>query len=217
MFAERYRAAFESLGLPLRPKDGLKPESLEHIKLEGLHLPLALREFFLVAGNEAVLNQSFNRLIAPQDVFVEAGRIIFMEENQAVVYWGVRPDGSENPVVEQGINVEGKPIEWHSEGGGCAGFLEAMLYWQASFGGGLKYPVQAQVGPDFRASLEQGFRFVGQVSEIRAFARDGCAITFLKWFDDADATQTWRVFAGFSKKKLQTAVGKELDLIWEEY
>jgi hypothetical protein len=217
MFANRYRAAFESLGLPLRPKHALKPDSLEHFKLEGLVLPNALRDYYLVAGNEETLNHSFNRLLAPEDVFVESGRIVFMEENQGVVYWGIKADGiDENPVVEQGINIEGKPIEWHSENTDCAEFLEAMLYWQASFGGGLKYPVQAGVSPDFKAKLEQDFRVVGKIGEMHAFARDGCAITFLKWFDDADSIQTWRVFAGFAKKKFQTAIGKELGLIWEE-
>jgi hypothetical protein len=211
MFAERYRAAFESLGLPLRPEDALKPASLENIKLEGFHLPLALREFYLVAGNEVVLNQSFNRLLAPEKIFVESGRIVFMEENQGVVYWGIKPDGSENPIVEQGINIEGKAIEWHSEDTDSAGFLEAMLCWQASFGGGLKYPVQAGVSPDFKAKLEHDFRVVGKIGEMHAFARDGCAITFLKWFDDE-----YRVFAGFAKKKFQTAIGKQLGLIWEE-
>jgi hypothetical protein len=211
MFAERYRAAFASLGVPLRPKDVLKPESLEHLKLEGLVLPKALRDYYLVAGNEETLNHSFNRLLAPENVFVESGRIVFMEENQGVVYWGIKPDGSENPTVEQGINIEGKPIEWHSEDTDCAEFLEVMLCWQASFGGGLKYPVQAGVSPDFKATLERDFRVVGRIGEMHAFARDGCAITFLKWFDDE-----YRVFAGFSKKKFQTAVGKELGLIWEE-
>lgn len=216
MVAERYRAAFQSLGLPLRPKDGLKPESLEGIKLEGLVWPVALRDYYLVAGNEETLNQSFNRLLEPKDIFVDAGRIVFMEENQGVVYWGVKADGMiENPIVEQGVNIEGKAIEWHSEGSDCAGFLEAMLYWQASFGGGLKYPVQAQVGPDFKLRLEQDFRFAGKIGEMHAFARDGCAITFLKWFDQG-AGDEFRVFAGFTKKKLQTALGKELGLIWEE-
>jgi hypothetical protein len=211
MYAERYRAAFGSLGFPLRQPDGLKTEALKLMNLEGVHLPFALHEYFLVAGNEAVLNQSFNRLLEPRSVFVDAGRIVFMEENQGVVYWGIKPDGTDNPVVEQGLNIEGKAIEWHSEDTDCAGFLEAMLYWQAGFGGGLKYPVQASVDPDFAARLEASFRFVGRIGEMQAFARDGCAITFLKWFDDE-----YRVFAGFSKKKLQTAVGQELGLIWEE-
>jgi hypothetical protein len=212
MFAERYRAAFESLGLPLRSKDALKPESLENLKLEGLVLPDALRYYYLVAGNEETLNHSFNRLLAPEDVFIDSGRIVFMEENQGVVYWGIKANGmDENPIVEQGINVEGEPIEWHSEDTTCAEFLEAMLYWQASFGGGLKYPVQAGVDADFKARLEQDFRAVGKIGEMHAFAQDGCAITFLKWFDDE-----YRVFAGFSKKKVQTAIGKELGLVWEE-
>jgi hypothetical protein len=211
MFANRYRAAFESLGLPLRPKDALKPDSLKNLKLEGLVLPNALRDYYLVAGSEETLNHSFNRLLAPKNGFVDSGRIVFMEENQTVVYWGIRPDGSENPTVEQGINIEGKPIEWHSEDTDCAEFLETNLYWQASFGGGLKYLVQAGVSPDFKAKLEQNFRVVGKIGEMHAFARDGCAITFLKWFDDE-----YRVFAGFAKKKFQTAIGKELGLIWEE-
>jgi hypothetical protein len=211
MFTERYRAAFESLGLPLRPKDALKPEALESMKLEGLSLPQALRDYYLVAGNEVTLNHSFNRLLSPEAVFVESGRIVFMEENQAVVYWGIQPDGTDTPMVEQGVNVQNKEIEWHSEDTDCAGFLEAMLYWQASFGGGLKYPVQAGVSQNFISKFESGFRYVGRIGEMQAFARDGCAITFLKWFDDE-----YRVFAGFSKKKFQTVAGKELGLIWEE-
>jgi hypothetical protein len=216
MFTERYRAAFESLGLPLRRKDSIDAATLERINLEGLLLPSALRDYHLVAGNEETLNHSFNRLLAPEDVFVDAGRIVFMEENQGVVYWGIKPDGSENPPVEQGAFVENAPLDWHSEGTDCAGFLEANLCWQASFGGGLKYPVQAQVGADFILKLEQHFRAVGRIGEMQAFAREGCAISFLKWFDDADSTPTWRIFAGFSKKKFQTAVGKELGLVWEE-
>jgi hypothetical protein len=211
MFTERYRAAFESLGLPLRRKDGIDAATLERINLGGLVLPDALREYYLVAGNEATLNHSFNRLLAPEDVFVDAGRIVFMEENQGVVYWGIRPDDSANPTVEQGVVAQSAPLEWHSEGTDCAGFLEANLCWQASFGGGLKYPVQAGVDFDLKATLEHDFRVVGKIGEMHAFARDGCAITFLKWFDDE-----YRVFAGFAKKKFQTAIGKQLGLIWEE-
>jgi hypothetical protein len=52
---------------------------------------------------EKLLNQCYNRLLAPAEVFVESGRIVFMAENQAVVYWAVKGTSeNDNPVVEQG-------------------------------------------------------------------------------------------------------------------
>ena len=213
MFTERYRAAYVSLGLPLLPKHGISPEMLELDSLEGLRLPQALLEYYLIAGDEPILNQSFNRLLAPEQIGLEAGRIVFMEENQQVVYWGV-PASSQsddpNPIVEQGIYVENEPLEWHSEHSTVADFLETALYWQASFGG-LKYQVSAAVTPETETQLRSDFRFVGAIGGLKAFARDGCALCLLDWFDDET-----RIFAGFAKKKLQVAVGRELGVLWEE-
>ena len=213
MFADRYRAAFASLGITLQPKHGLNAQALTSIKLEGLRLPLALEEYLLVAGCEPTLNHSFNRLLAPEDIFVEAGRIVFMEENQRVVYWGVRGDTDDpNPVVEQGVNAEHQPLEWHSELTDCATFLEVMLYWQASFGGGLPYCASSEVPSEVQQQLERDFRYVGRADQLHAYARDGCALTFLKWEGDE-----WRLFGGFKTKKVQNAVGRELGVDWEEY
>ena len=86
MFASRYRQAFADLGFPLGEREALDPQALETMPLGGLRLPGALRDYYLVAGRERRLNSSFNRLLAPADVFVEAGRVVFMEENQAAVY-----------------------------------------------------------------------------------------------------------------------------------
>jgi hypothetical protein len=108
-FAGRYRALFALLGQPLKPEDGWSPDTLAHLNLEGVRLPEALRAYYLVAGNERRLNHSFNRLLALEDVFVEAGRLVFMEENQNVVYWGVSGDDA-NPMVEQGVNLHPEPL-----------------------------------------------------------------------------------------------------------
>lgn len=129
MFAERYKAAFELLERPLKARGGMDEKLFEP-----LHLPLALHEYYLVAGNEQHLNHSHNRLLAPKDIFDDGGRLVFMEENQSVVYWGVAKDSGNDPPVEQVVNVANERLEWHPEHASCTEFLEVMLISQANFG-----------------------------------------------------------------------------------
>jgi hypothetical protein len=213
MYAERYKAAFAALGQPLTSSHGIPPERFETFEVDGWRLPAVLRDYYLVAGLERTLNTAHNRLLPLEKIFIEAGRLVFMEENQDVVYWGVRvtvPE-EENPAVQQGVNLHPEPLEWHDEHSSCADFLEVMLYTQASFGGGLKFSSSASVSPDFQARLDQAWRFVGEIGGMSVYARDGCALSFSSWFDDE-----WRVFGGFNTKKDMTAVARELELRWED-
>ncbi|MGL4610482.1 MAG: hypothetical protein ACRCYY_12520 [Trueperaceae bacterium] len=205
-FAERYRTAFARFGQPLQTKHALSEELLAPFQL-----PPALHAYYLVAGNETLLNHSYNRLLAPKDIFVEAGRIVFMEENQNVVYWGVPEGAFADPLVEQGVNSEELPLGWHPEHESCAEFLEVMLYVQTAFGDVMKYSSSAVVDPHFEKQLQQHYQYVGRIGELSAYAAEGCALTFCKWFDEE-----WRVFGGFNKKNVQIQVAKELQLEWEE-
>jgi hypothetical protein len=206
-FAERYKAAFELLEHPLKPKDGI-PEA----DLKNLTLPPALREYYLVAGNEKLLNHSHNRLLSPKDIFTDAGRLTFMEENQNAVYWGVTADTSEdNPLVQQGINSDAEPLEWHDESVRCAEFLEVMLFSQASFGGGLKYTCTAEVDETVREGLEQTYTLMGEFDALRAYTKAGCALSLIQ-----EGKETFSLFGGFNKRKTQIAVAKELGIRWEE-
>ncbi len=205
MFQARYRAAYAALGVPLTSGDGVPMNDL----MAQPELPLALRDYYAVAGLEERLNQSHNRLLALEDAFVDRGRFVFMEENQNAVVWGVPLNsGAPDPTVEQGVD-SGK-LEWHSEGVACAEFLETMLYVQASFGA-LEHVVTADVPGDFEHTLEAKFRRVGRIGTLSAYAPDGCALTFTPWFDDE-----WRVFGGFHSVKQKRAVAKALGLSWED-
>src|SRR5262249_5362349 len=55
----------------------------------GVRIPTALRDYYLSVGNERDLNVAHDRLLAPKDWFLDAGRLVFMVENQAVLFWGV--------------------------------------------------------------------------------------------------------------------------------
>jgi hypothetical protein len=103
-FREQYRRIFERLGRPLSARDGIPDQTIAAAEKKlGVRLPRALRDYYLVAGGERVLNRAFNRLCAPRDWELHKGKLIFLEENQTVVVWGVtafaRP--SEDPGVSQ--------------------------------------------------------------------------------------------------------------------
>jgi hypothetical protein len=62
-------------------------------------LPAKLREYYLTLGRHEAINYSHNRLLQPggESGFSPDEYLIFYEENQAVVYWGIKKDDLSNP------------------------------------------------------------------------------------------------------------------------
>jgi Uncharacterized conserved protein (DUF2293) len=87
-FRDHYRRTYADLGRSLTPRDGNADSRIEAgEKRLGVRLPKALRDYHRVAGREHRFNGIFDRLLAPHEWFVDAGKLVFMEENQAVVLW----------------------------------------------------------------------------------------------------------------------------------
>jgi hypothetical protein len=117
-------------GRHLATRDGVAESRLRRAeKRLGTTLPSAVREFYSVAG-AARETREHNRLYLPEDLVIEEGRLIFMEENQAVVDWAVsvgsRPKA--DPEVWQRVNEDDAP--WYSEGMTFAEFIIKNLAWQ---------------------------------------------------------------------------------------
>jgi hypothetical protein len=173
----KYRQVIESLAKSLTSEDGVPAAEItagEH-RL-GVRLPRALREYYLIAGRLDQLNRAHNRLYSAQDWFVDAGKLAFMEENQRVVFWGIPINGKtdDDPPVLQGVNISDQPIEWHPEHGCCSEFLVMMLHWQAVCGG-MPFIGAADISSAALGRIRADWRFVGQMGELLAFARDGGA------------------------------------------
>jgi hypothetical protein len=108
MFADSYRATFATLGVQLISEDGCLNADIEGAESRlAIRLPGSLKEYYLVAGREKRINQFHNRLLPPEKLFLDAGRVVFMEENQRVVFWavpaiqGMKSDAA----VFQGVNA----------------------------------------------------------------------------------------------------------------
>ena len=99
----------------------------------GAKVPRAVSDFYRLVGREPSLMETHNRILPLSEVTMVDGRLVFIEENQGVCVWGIKPDGGDDPEVEQGITGDG--YEWNSEEQTCSRFLCLMMYLQAAWGG----------------------------------------------------------------------------------
>lgn len=136
-FRDTYRTIAERLlGRPLQDTDGLHSSDIKsQTDKTGFTLPLALADYYSVAGN-LELNSAHNRLLSPNELHVdfEETTMVFMEENQSVRTWGIPLDDLKNddPIVYQGQPDDG---EWHSSECSTSKWLEISLYLQCCWGG----------------------------------------------------------------------------------
>ena len=118
------------LGRGLTCADGFSEEELKCAEsAAGFALPDAMRAYFAVAGHLAI-NKLHNVLYNPDDMFVMDEMIVFMEENQRVVFWGFRAQDVQScdPLIYQAANTEEKA--WYSEDMPFSEFIMKMWKWE---------------------------------------------------------------------------------------
>jgi hypothetical protein len=205
-----YRRVFETLGRRLKSGDGVPArEILAAERRLGIRIPTSLADFYRSAGRARDYTSVFNNLVSPGELSVESGKLVFMEENQAVVLWGtdVAAEPSDDPPTYQATNA--KPLVWESVNERCSVFLIVMLHWEAAFGGAMPNSRTAIVDRSLVEILDRDWSFVGEVNGMRAYNKPGAAICFLKWDDG------WRVFAGCTGEAGVSAIAAELGVAWE--
>ncbi|WP_020475695.1 hypothetical protein [Zavarzinella formosa] len=181
-FEDRYAVAALSLLGTVPDSAGVDERRLARAERRfGVVLPEALRGYYLTLGSLRELNDAHNRLLAPRDWFLDNGKLVFMVENQAVVYWGVEAATSpdDDPPVFQGVNRLPKEIEWHPECDRCSEFLLVMLHWQAVMGGLEWLGMADKAGPAVANHLAATWRRAGGYNEMVAFRREGRAACLL--------------------------------------
>jgi hypothetical protein len=213
-----YSSLFSRLGYPLSKRDGFSKAQIAKAENKvGVRLPAALRDYYLVAGRERVLNHVFNRLCLPEEWELHSGKLVFMEENQTVVVWGVtattRP--THDPSVFQAALVSGALDRWHIEHDRCSTFLKFMIHLQASYGGGLPFTASASAPDDLSSNLRREWSFGGEVNGMQAYSREGRVVCITKWKDFGAKRKSWRAFAGAASKENLTAIAGELKLQWD--
>jgi len=86
----RFRGLLADIAGRATPRHGYPLRAIEAAEVRlGVNLPAPLREYYLSVGRHKI-NSAHNRLLPPDALEVSQGRLVFMEENQCVVFWGVR-------------------------------------------------------------------------------------------------------------------------------
>lgn len=208
-FQEFYRSTYATLGVRLSKKDRMGLSRLRAAeKRLGVVLPQALKDYYLVAGRETRFNCAFERLLPPDEWFIDDGKLVFMEENQIVVLWGVpaaTEDLNDPPVYIGGNNEK---IDWGKEQNRCSVFLAVMLHYQA-ISGWIHFGAEARVSKALGKKLKSQWSFVGEVNGLSAYNRPGQFICHLKWEDG------WRIFVGAVSPQLLELIAEELNIVWD--
>lgn len=173
--SSRWEATFRELLLAVTGRAGIGHGFGERVVREserrvGARLPDPLRAYYLSVGRHPI-NRVHNRLWSPDEWAIHADMLVFMEENQGVVYWGVRErTRTPDPVVYQ--STDPGDGDWYAEAR-CSRFLAAMLCWQAVSGGlrwiGYSDPVESK----HLRRLGRTGKIVGRIGELSAFVVPG--------------------------------------------
>ena len=178
----------------------------------GVKVPAALRDYYLVAGRERRFNTSLNRLLPTSRWTIDKKRLIFMEENQSVVRWGVsiRNPDSDDPPVSQGIHDES--ITWHPEHRKCSVFPAVMLHYQA-VSGGCRYCGGGDAPEQSSCRFEEhGWTCHGRVNSMSAYSRPDQVVCVMPP-GPLPFMQNWRVLAGGKTKRDLETIAAEIGII----
>jgi hypothetical protein len=209
-FKNQYRTLFATLGYPLDGRTATPSKVIAAAeKRLGIKVPAALRDYYLVAGRERRFNQCLNRLLPPQDWTIDRDRLLFMEESQRILWWGVsiRNAKTNDPQVSQGINDE--PICWRSERRKCSTFLTFMIQYHAA-NGGLPYAASG-FAPDpiaYRFDLH-GWTAQSEVGSVFVCCRAN-QVVCLTPPGDLPFMQDWSITAAAKSKSELQAIGEEI-------
>jgi len=120
---------------PVRPGDGYTRAEMQQCAARlGTPLPVALCEWYEMAGRRDDIWSEQDRLLSPEELYCEDGVLHFCIENQGVTRWGVRTDDlsqEDAPVV-----VQNEREEWVVQSNQFSEFVLHLACFVVQFGGG---------------------------------------------------------------------------------
>ena len=207
---------------PIEPGDGCSEQEIAEAEQRlGISLPQVLREYYLLGGQRADINQSFERLIPLSALYIKEDVLVFFEENQGVCLWGAvaMADGTshDDPPALRADDVEDEEFVWEEHQGSLSSFFVEMLFIQCT-NGAMEYTA---VGDADRAKLispEANWEQIdtGGESELQWLMRDGQLVFCGSRSDLADSSLRLSVFAGARTQDDLEATEQSINATWSD-
>lgn len=130
MFLEKFRNLVPRyLEDEWQPVDGIPADELDELLEDhDFEIPLVLREFYLAVGGCEELMEAYHYFWDPEELEMEDGYLLFLEDEDEQYTWGVRGDQLTvpDPIVWRRHNARG---EWKSEEGTFSEYVFDMFEW----------------------------------------------------------------------------------------
>ncbi len=176
-----------------------------------IKFPGVLREYYLAIGKNEMVNSSHNRLLNPDTIyFTEDRYLVFYEENQGVVQWGIKETdlSTKNPSVCGNYDTI-EESDWHQETKTLEDFFLSMSIYNGTLGG-LLYNANSfsPVASETVKYIQQNWSEIPEISweKQKAYTNDYLEVISLS-FDETE--QCNAIFVGTS---LEERFKKILDL-----
>lgn len=136
----------------IEKKEGYSISEIEKIELQlEISIPKPLKYFYLSIGKIDLFADGFQHFAKPNQLYLKDEKLIFLEENQSVVYWGI--DINNPKIVFQTTNIEEEEIDWYEEDILLDKFIELMIYFQCVMSD-VSYHEITKGGFEYFASLD---------------------------------------------------------------
>jgi hypothetical protein len=130
MFLNKFRDLVPRyLDEPWQESDGIAEQELDAILAEhSLTVPLVLREFLQAVGSAEELMEAYHYFWDPDELEIEDGHLLFLEDEDEAYTWGFRADQLDvpDPIVWRRNNAKGT---WVSEEGTFSEFVFDLFEW----------------------------------------------------------------------------------------
>lgn len=183
------------LGRALEASEGVDNQSIEvaEKKLE-VKFPEALKDFYLNVGKIGLFTDAFEFFAKPKQIYVKANKLVFLEENQAVLSWGVDLNDLGKDVIpvyhSPNIGDQENDVVWYTEALPLPEFLELIMYYQS---------VSADAG-------------------IQTKTKGGYPLSYVGYKSDLENAEIWDKFQKDLSDKWEKVVdGNGLVIYWSKY
>ena len=180
-------------------------------------LPKKLKNYYLTLGKNKEINSSHNRLLNPSNEigFSSDRYLLFYEENQAVVSWGIKEEDLklDNPAVWGNYGTNDNP-DWHLEAKTTEDFLLLMAVYNGTLGG-LKYNANSfeNVKPEVIEKIKSSWTEITEISrDKQKIFTDNFNEVFSLSFDEKE--NCIAIFIGTSLKDRFDKMLNNLDIKW---
>lgn len=189
------QTAEKILGRALEASEGVDIQSIEvaEKKLD-VKFPEALKDFYLNVGKIALFTDAFEFFAKPKQIYIKGNKLVFLEENQAVLSWGIDLQDLTKDTVpvyhSPNIGDVESEVIWYTEALPLPEFLELIMFYQA-------------------ASADAG---------IQTQTKGGYPLSYMGYKSDLENAEIWdRFLKDLSDKWEKVVDGNGLVIYWSKY